>query len=280
MVFTYFKRARFTSDEFTSLNFFLALYLASDIEEDVEEYKYEIFPWALGPKWRTKFSAFLRKRDDLLRRIGYRAIVSRKCCEEVMHFIPEHVAWSRERAESHGGAVRTYIVNKCRSVLSREHKLDEEEMTMPRGPAERPRPCPLCMMHQYPAVPNPFKYLSPSAAVAKFMPTPPIYTSSSSSSSSSSAASHILPNFVMNSAGTDLEVETTCLINESASTSGYDTCSTTNTDSSSGLLGFAAQHIQKQQQQIMAPFSVQYGINNNVFNPVVFSSNEMNCLFG
>lgn len=147
MVFTYFKRAKFTPEEFTVYNFFLALYLASDIEEDVEEYKYEIFPWALGSKWRSKFGSFLRKRDELLRRIGYRAIVSRKCCEEVMNFVPDHFVWTRERKESHGGAIRSYMVNKCRKLLSIEHKIDDEELTMPRGPSERPRPCPLCLMN-------------------------------------------------------------------------------------------------------------------------------------
>jgi speedy protein len=91
MVFIYFKRARFELNEFTKINFFLALYLANDIEEDIDEYKYEILPWALGTnKWRGKFLKFLRKRDLLLKLIDYRAFVSRKCCEEVMMMMPDH----------------------------------------------------------------------------------------------------------------------------------------------------------------------------------------------
>ena len=39
MVFTYFKRAKFNLQEYTKDNFYLALYLASDIEEDIDEYK-------------------------------------------------------------------------------------------------------------------------------------------------------------------------------------------------------------------------------------------------
>ena len=120
MVFTYFKRAKFNLQEYTKDHFYLALYLASDIEEDVDEYKYEIFPWALGTSWRSKFSGFLRRRDALLRRIGYRAIVSRKCCEEVMSFKAEHCVWKRERAQDHGGATRAYLINRSKKFLLSE----------------------------------------------------------------------------------------------------------------------------------------------------------------
>lgn len=146
MVFTYFKRAKFNLNEYTLEHFYLALYLASDIEEDVDEYKYEIFPWALGSSWRSNFSGFLRKRDALLRRIGYRAIVSRKCCEEVMSFKSEHTAWKRERAEDHGGATRAYLISRSKRILS--GKNDEEEMNYPRMADEEPRPCPLCLINR------------------------------------------------------------------------------------------------------------------------------------
>ena len=55
------------------------------MEEDEEEEKYDILPWALGEKWRETYLNFLRKKDILWKQMKYRAVVSRETCEEVLN---------------------------------------------------------------------------------------------------------------------------------------------------------------------------------------------------
>lgn len=53
------------------------------MEEDHEEIKYEVFPYCLGTKWKTYYTYLLSIRDDLFWAIDCRAVVSKKCCEQV-----------------------------------------------------------------------------------------------------------------------------------------------------------------------------------------------------
>nr|XP_003937743.2 speedy protein C [Saimiri boliviensis boliviensis] len=134
MVLVYFQRAHLKLSEYTHSSLFLALYLANDMEEDLEGPKCEIFPWALGRAWCLQVGKFLQQRDKLWARMGFRAVVSRQCCEEVMAKEPFHWAWTRDRRPHHGGVQRV-----CPQVPFR----------LPRGPGLSPPHCSPCGLPQH-----------------------------------------------------------------------------------------------------------------------------------
>ena len=78
IVFIYFKRADLTMLEYTPHNFWVALYLAHDQEEEEDHLKWEILPWALGQNWWEKRPSFFDDKVNFWKRMNYRSAVSRR----------------------------------------------------------------------------------------------------------------------------------------------------------------------------------------------------------
>jgi speedy protein len=126
-VFVYFKRAGLEAAEFSVRNFWLALYLAHDQEEDEDQAKWELLPWALGSDWQSSCRSWIAEKDLLWRRMSYRSLVTRLQCDLVMAISASAAVWTRRRSASHGGARRV---------------LAEEESFVPQGPE---LPTPVCV---------------------------------------------------------------------------------------------------------------------------------------
>ncbi|XP_015511595.1 speedy protein A-like isoform X1 [Neodiprion pinetum] len=109
MVFTYFLRAALRPEEYTKTNFFVALYLAHDMEEDQDDARVMIRDH-IGldePEVSCSPSLFFTQKDKFWERMHHRGAVSRLCCDKVMQMIrPFHKVWSRRRHVNHSGASR------------------------------------------------------------------------------------------------------------------------------------------------------------------------------
>ncbi|XP_015591063.1 speedy protein A [Cephus cinctus] len=110
MVFTYFLRASLYPEEYTTFNFFVALYLAHDMEEDEDNVKPELQAWARAAHYQNiSLNSLLQHRDNLFRRMEHRGAVSRLCCDIVMRSLkPEHKVWHRQRHSNHSGAASDF----------------------------------------------------------------------------------------------------------------------------------------------------------------------------
>ncbi|XP_066462081.1 speedy protein 1-A-like [Eleutherodactylus coqui] len=136
MVLVYFRRAGLRTEEYR-INFFRALFLANQMEEDID-FCEEIYAWALGDDWRKRKDLFLEQRNQLFRRLGFNVFVDRSTCERVMAEDPTHWAWTRQRQVQHSWAI---------PMFRRHH----QEFTI-HGPwGSPPPPCALCKnIHRFP----------------------------------------------------------------------------------------------------------------------------------
>ncbi|XP_051829673.1 speedy protein E4 [Antechinus flavipes] len=96
MIIAYFARAGRPSWQYQRLHFFLALYLANDMEEDRQGPKHGMFVFLYGQD-RTQRAKFQWLRAQLFRAIGWKAWVTREECEEIQAYQPGHWVWKRDR---------------------------------------------------------------------------------------------------------------------------------------------------------------------------------------
>ncbi|XP_053445330.1 putative speedy protein E7 [Nycticebus coucang] len=98
MVVEYFGRVGLPGHLYNRIHFFLALYIASDMEEDDPTSKQSIFQFLLGEEhWPDLYKEFLNLRMEFFHAMGYRAWVTPELCEEIQAQNPHHWVWSRVR---------------------------------------------------------------------------------------------------------------------------------------------------------------------------------------
>nr|XP_048315821.1 putative speedy protein E9 [Myodes glareolus] len=98
MVVEYFGRLGLPGHLYNRIHFFLALYIACDMEEDDPISKRSIFQFLLGTDtWQDLYKDFQRLQGEFLQVIDYRAWLTRQECEEIQNQNPHHWVWSRVR---------------------------------------------------------------------------------------------------------------------------------------------------------------------------------------
>uniref|UniRef100_A0A4X1TTZ5 Speedy protein E4-like n=1 Tax=Sus scrofa TaxID=9823 RepID=A0A4X1TTZ5_PIG len=97
MVIAYFSRAGLFPWQYQRIHFFIALYLANDMEEDNQAPKQAIFSFLYG-KNRSQRPLFHKLRFQFLRSMGWKTRVTLEECEKIQAFDPELWVWGRDRA--------------------------------------------------------------------------------------------------------------------------------------------------------------------------------------
>ncbi|XP_005599891.2 putative speedy protein E7 [Equus przewalskii] len=98
MVVEYFGRVGLPGHLYNRIHFFLALYIASDMEEDNPMSKRSIFQFLLGREhWPDLYKEFLKLKVEFFYAMGFRAWVTPELCEEIQAQNPHHWVWSRVR---------------------------------------------------------------------------------------------------------------------------------------------------------------------------------------
>ncbi|XP_047390124.1 speedy protein E4A-like [Sciurus carolinensis] len=96
MVIAYFSRAGLFSWQYQRIHFFLALYLANDMEEDNQAPKQDIFYFLYGQSYALR-PLFHKLRYQFICSMGWNTWVSLEECEEIQAYDPQLWVWGRDR---------------------------------------------------------------------------------------------------------------------------------------------------------------------------------------
>jgi len=111
MVYEYFQRAKLLPHHYSREKFFIALYLAIEFEEDEDrKIKDVLLDFLLNQDYKTFTSKrqFVKKKDKLWKKLGFRCMVMKKRLEQIISMFPYHNVWKRERRDYLSGANRTF----------------------------------------------------------------------------------------------------------------------------------------------------------------------------
>ena len=77
--------------------------MAHQMEEEREDDRWELLPWAMGINWRKKYSSFIRAKNELWHRMEFNAFVSAKACQQILSLetFRKHPAFARYRDQAH-----------------------------------------------------------------------------------------------------------------------------------------------------------------------------------
>uniref|UniRef100_A0A8C0XBP6 Speedy protein E4-like n=1 Tax=Castor canadensis TaxID=51338 RepID=A0A8C0XBP6_CASCN len=101
MVVAYFSRAGLFSWQFQRIHFFLALYLANDMEEDNQAPKQDIFYFLYGKNY-FQHPLFHKLRYQMMRSMGWRMRVSER---SIQAYNPDLWVWGRDHTPGHCTAI-------------------------------------------------------------------------------------------------------------------------------------------------------------------------------
>ncbi|KAB1263549.1 Speedy protein E4A, partial [Camelus dromedarius] len=130
MVIAYFSRAGLFSWQYQRIHFFIALYLANDMEEDNQAPKQSIFPFLYG-KNRAQRPSFHRLRFQFIRSMGWKTRVTREECEKVGGLWG--LGGPRDEKGDYHGAQGRWRIFKRQSIQTLMTALSKEERSLLQG---------------------------------------------------------------------------------------------------------------------------------------------------